>query len=228
MLRLRGAMTFAGVLIYCATAAGQSIQVSGTVKDAGMGIQGARIRALDSQYHTIGQLAVSGEAGKYSIQVTRAASYLQCLVLTDPQQDRVMYANNPARQPLVIRSNRLTVDFTFLEMTTNVNYWKDVTHQVDVKAQSGGNKDAGIVTMEWKNIHSSGLSPDSKAAAAHQFLIMDWSKLIVDPTFTDYSSVDERTLSRALQGDHTAYIALPASVAKDVATFKRRASQGPG
>lgn len=217
------------VLLCCTTATGQAIFVSGTVRDGGKPLQGARITVLDGHGHKIGDLAVSGDDGKYKIVTTRNATILFCLALTDSRREQVTFAKNPVTQPLDVKSQLVTVDFTFIEITTRADYWQSYTRQVDIKGtQSVGSKFPGFVTTEWKTIDTSTLPPDSKAAAAHQFLIMDWSKLIVDRTFRDYSSVDEGTLSRALQGDHTAYVALPASVAKDVATFKSRTTQGPG
>lgn len=80
---------------------------------------------------------------------------------------------------------------------------------------------AKLLISEWHEIDTSGLPPDSKAAAAHQMASISWSDKITDPKFKDYGKTDESTVSKALHGDHAALAKLPTSVAEDVTNFEK-------
>src|SRR5260370_22814254 len=88
---------------------GQTVSVTGVVKEGAGAIEGARITALDGQGHVVGKLAISGHDGTYRTDITRAVVSMICQVLVGPKSPT--YANNPARQPLKISSDKVVVDF---------------------------------------------------------------------------------------------------------------------
>jgi hypothetical protein len=214
MRALKALLAMYCAILFASCLAAQTVQITGTIRDAnGTLFKGALITVKDPQGKLLGN-GVSDGLGKYKASAALGAVTVACEVAEDPSK----YSKNPEVELLTITTNVARKDFTFYQVTTLASYWKTVSSRID--AQATKTPDASfrydLLRSEWGQIESSGLPPDSKAAAAHQLGPMPWSMNITDPKFKDYVTVDESTLSKALNGDHIALNKLPTSVAKDV------------
>lgn len=208
---LTALITLVFAIVFVPNVSCQTIQVTGTVKDGnGHPFNGALITVNDDQRHDVGQ-GTSNSQGFYSIQAGSGAVAVACQVFAGS----TTYSPNPDHEPLTIKSNKATGDCRLYQVTNNPAYWTAVVQGIDTRAENAPN--AGkTYTFEWNKINSSGLPPDSKAAAARQLKSTNAKTQITDPTFTDYAGVDEFTLSKALHGDQKALATLPLPVAEDV------------
>jgi hypothetical protein len=196
---------------------GQTIHVIGEVKDAnGTPLNGALVRVMDSQEHELGNGA-SNNLGRYSIMAKLSAATVTCEVSVGPDS-AITYTPNPDREPITITSNVGKSTCTLYQVTKAPSYWHAVGALIGTKAGQGPDASKTYISA-WKSINSSGLPPDSKAAAASQFKSMTWSHTIIDQTFNDYLRVDDSTLTKALHGDRNAQASLPLSVARDVKSY---------
>jgi len=188
--------------------------ITGKVRDAnGTPLNAALIVVKDDKGNVLSQ-AVSNTLGDYHSKATRGDVSVTCEVVTD---SATTYSRNPDVEPLTIASDKATVDFTFYQVTASLSYWKTVGLTIGAKAANTPSvSQSGVLQIEWHKINSSGLPPDSKAAAAHELEPVPSSNEITDPTFKDYVKVDESTLSEAMHGDQKALAKLPESVATDV------------
>jgi hypothetical protein len=190
---------------------GQTVQVTGFVKDGnGHPLNASQISVDDAHGNSVGHGA-SNIRGYYAIQAGSGAVSVSCEVDTNS----VTYSPNPDHELLTVKSKSASGNCTLYQVTTDLAYWDEVARRI--RAEASTNQVAGtIYSLEWKKIDSSGLPPDSKAVAARQFKSMAWGKGVADYTFTDYANVNQLALSKALHGDQTALANLPPSVARDV------------
>jgi hypothetical protein len=214
MQALKAVLAMDCAILFASCLAAQTVQINGTIKDAnGTFFKGALITVKDPQGKLLGN-GISDGLGNYKASAALGAVTVACEIAEDPSK----YSKNPEVETLTITANAARKDFTFYQVTTLASYWKTVSSRIDTQATKAPDASLRYVLLkfEWRQIESSGLPPDSKAAAAHQLGPMRWSAHITDPKFKDYVTVDESTLSKALNGDQIAFSKLPTSVAKDV------------
>jgi hypothetical protein len=197
--------------ILAPNAPAQTVHIEGTVKDADGAPLTARISVLVDGHEV--RLVISNDQGKYSADVkgSKEKMVLSCTAVVDP--DAVHYERNPLEKQPPFKD----YDFTFREVTTSASYWHSVSNVVDFYvSRTPLDTSSSYVTLEWNDINNSRLPPDSKAAAAHQFKLKDWSTKIRDSSFSDYVMVDDHMLKMAMQGDQKALDSLPTTVKRDV------------
>lgn len=200
----------------CAAAAsGQTIHVVGTVEDGnGTPLNGAAVFVKDGQGGVLGQ-ATSNVKGEYLATATPSAKSVTCEVLVDPDAPK-KYSSERVVEQITIASDPVKQDCVFYQATTAEAYWKAVRSALEARAERTPNASKGYAVLmewkEWQKIEASGLSPDSKAAAAKELAILK----IDDQKFKDYVSVNHDLLENAMKGDRVALANLPSSVAEDV------------
>jgi hypothetical protein len=195
--------------------AGQTALVTGTAKlRNGTPLNGVRITVKNKDVVLV--TTSTNTAGVYQAK----AAFGTVSVVCEVESEDKPYARNWLSYDVEVtpKSNPGKQDCTFDQVTVAQDYWQQVGKSLSEKAAHADNK-AIFYSKEWKEINASGLPPDAKAAAAHQLDKMDFGFSITDRTFTDYKSVDESTLTRALKGDGKAAASLPGTVRQDVQAY---------
>jgi hypothetical protein len=201
-------------------ASGQSLMVMGTASEStGAPLNFVRVTVKDQRGQLVSQTVTNG-SGKFASSAVRGKLRVECKAnSTGFAQDPIVL--EPVEIPLGASS--VETHCIFDEVTVSAEYWLKVAQFVGDKAQQTKSDEA--FGKEWSRITATGLPPDSKAAAAHQFKVMRWSEKITDPLFKDYTGVDVGNVSKAINGDRQALSTLPGSVAKEVQNFKGTPAQ---
>jgi hypothetical protein len=213
--------------------AGQTItKLSGVASVRnGTPLNGVRVKVKDSNSKIVLATAVTNPRGEYLSTVSPGSLVIEC-----EASDGTSYATNPVTERVVIPKSAKSgkQDCFFDPVVTTEAYWKQVGIHIEALATKSPDK-RSFYTIQWDNIESSKLPPDSKAAAAHQFITMDWSSKIKSQMFFDYGNVDMLALENALKGDKKALTNLPNSVGRDVMVYQSHGGEkesnpnlGPG
>lgn len=210
------------LLLVCGAAAvsiwaAQTTKLSGVASvRSGTPLNGVRVKVKDSSGQIILATAVTNSRGEYLSTVNPGDLVIEC-----EASDGNPYATNPVTEHVVIPKSAASKkqDCFFDPVVTTDAYWKQVSLRIDALAAKSPDKRI-FYTLQWDDIASSHLSPSSKAAAARQFLTMDWSSEINSTMFLDYGKVDRIALENALKGDKKALTDLPDSVGKEVFVYQ--------
>lgn len=219
-MRLANAITmmvgaaFSGCLLW-----GQQLQITGTaMESAGTVLKLVTVTVKDDKGNVIDQTVTNGE-GHFVSKGGRGKLLLECQASSDG------YSPNPVRYPNVVipaGSNLLKHDCTFDQYTlvfsaqAAADYWLKVARNVGAKQE----KDDQAFDKEWTRLKLADVPPESKAAAAHQFIRIKGGDSITDSMFKEYSKADPNDVSKAVKGDSTALKNLPELVMSDVQAYK--------
>jgi hypothetical protein len=203
MRRIKMRIMRATLLFICGAAIGamsvaQTAKLSGVASvRSGTPLNGVRVRVKDSNGKVVLAIAVTNSRGEYLSVVSPGSLVIEC-----EASDGNSYATNPVTEHVVIPQNVKSgkQDCFFDPVVTTDAYWKQVGVRIEALAAKNPDKQS-FYTQQWHDIESSNLSPSSKAAAAHEFMTMDWSSKINSTMFSDYGKVDVFVLENALKGD---------------------------
>lgn len=195
----------------------QSTKLSGVASvRSGTPLNGVRVKVKDSNGKVVLATAVTNSRGEYLSTVNPGSLVIEC-----EASDGNSYATNPVTEHVMIPKSATSKkqDCFFDPVVTTDTYWKQVGFRIEALAVKSPDKES-FYTQQWDDIASSNLPPSSKAAAAHQFMTMDWSSKINSTMFMDYGKVDMFVLENALKGDKRALSDLPDSVEKEVLVYQ--------